>query len=180
MSLPLPKSCTPSITSPLYYTPLSQLSSTGTHSLGSNKIWFHRDRLRSATSVVELLHHRACSLLTLSTQAMGRWRKERWEEREREHRKISDMQLKLNRNIGHSRICFISHLRSPDFTNSSALPPNRRILAGFEPPVKNPFPCPNEMCWTSLFPLLCFFVFVYFSMHIYKKRRWDRIFFKWY
>lgn len=100
--------------------------------------------------------------------AMGR-------EREREHRKISDIQLKLNRNIGHSRICFISHLRSPDLTNSSALPPNRRIPAGFEPPVKNPFPCPNEMCWTSLFPLLCFFVFVYFSVHIYKKRRWDRI-----
>lgn len=50
----LPKSCTPSISSPLHYTPLSQLSLTGTHSLGFSEIWFHRDRLRRSTSAVEL------------------------------------------------------------------------------------------------------------------------------
>lgn len=38
----LPKSCPPSISTPLYYTPPSQLSWTGTHSLGSDKSWFHR------------------------------------------------------------------------------------------------------------------------------------------
>ncbi len=38
----LPKSCPPSISPPLYYALLIQLSWMGTHSLGSGKGWFHR------------------------------------------------------------------------------------------------------------------------------------------
>uniref|UniRef100_A0A8C4HW51 Uncharacterized protein n=1 Tax=Dicentrarchus labrax TaxID=13489 RepID=A0A8C4HW51_DICLA len=74
----------------------------------------------------------ARSLLTLSTQAKGARGGGR-SDGKREHRKISNIQLKFNRtNIGHFRICIISHLWSPDLTNSSALPPNQRIPAGFD------------------------------------------------
>lgn len=130
------KSCTPSITPPLlYYTPLSQLSSTGTHSMGSDQIWFHRDRLRSATSVVALLPHsttepvhpQRTSDRAMEDGAMGK-------ERERAQ-KISNARLWNRPSIGHSRISLISRPQSPDLSTSSALPPDGRIPAGFEPPV---------------------------------------------
>ncbi len=106
---------------------------------------------------------------------MGRQGKDWWEERAQ---RISNIQPKLNRIItGHSRKCFISHLRSHNLTDSSALPPSQRIPAGFEPPVKNPFPSLNELCWIPSFPLMFVFFLVYSSLLIYKKkkRRWHRL-----
>lgn len=98
---------------------------------------------------------------------------------EGEHRKNIKHITSTQRNE-HQPFQDLFHISSLVLSNSNALPPNQRIPAGFEPPVKKQFPGPDELCWISLFPLM-FVLFLFFSPCIFKKDdtdfTWKKIWF---
>lgn len=137
-----------------------------------------QDRLRSATSAVEQLPDsitEPVSLLNpLQHTSNGTRGKERLEEIE--HTIISNTTQTQHRPFQDL------------FNISPLLPPTlitlvhcHQISTGFEPPVYNPLPGPNKLCWSSSLPSMLFvffFFFFFISPCVFIKRTIDSNFSK--
>lgn len=136
---------------------LSQFSWTDTHLLSSDKGCFHRTDWEVPPQLLN-----CCPSAPQSPSFTHSTHKQlgmvEGSDREREHRNILNIQLKLNHPNGHSKTCFKSHLWSPTLLSAVHCHPIRGYLLDLSHPFKNQFSCPTKLCWISLFPSCCLFI----------------------